>query len=116
MGSCKKPGLPWDLSKGQDNFFPVSDLISVKDVKDPYQLELELQINGKVVQKDLTGNMHFKIDDIIEYTSQYVTINDGDVIMMGTPQGVGPMRPGDKVEGWLRQGEQVLATLKFDVI
>ena len=85
-------------------------------MKDPYQLELNLQINGKTVQKDVTGNMYYKVDDIIEYVSKYVTINEGDIILTGTPDGVGPMRPGDKVDGTLLQGKDVLARLLFDVI
>ena len=116
QGAAKKAGLPWELSKGQDNFLPLSELVDVKNVKDPYQLELHLQINGKTVQKDLTGNMYYKVDDIIEYVSKYVTINEGDLILTGTPEGVGPMKPGDHVDGKLLQGEDVLARLLFDVV
>ena len=114
--SFQGAGRPWELAKGQDNFLPVSDLIELKDVKDPYQLDLHLQINGKTVQKDVTGNMYYKIDDIIEFVSRFITLNDGDLILMGTPDGVGPMKPGDHIDGKLSQGENVLASLLFDVI
>lgn len=46
--------------------------------------------------------MHFKIDDIIAFVSQFVTINEGDIILTGTPEGVGPIKPGDQVQGFLR--------------
>lgn len=87
-----------------------------KDVKDPYQLELNLAINGKTVQKDRTGNMHYKIEEIIEYVSKYVTVNEGDLILTGTPEGVGPVRKGDRIDGKLLQGEDAIARLLFDII
>ena len=54
-------------------------------------------VNGKIRQKDLTKNMHFKIDEIISYISTYITLDDGDLILTGTPDGVGPVMSGDKV-------------------
>lgn len=59
--------------------------------------------------------MHFKIDDIISYTSQYVTINEGDIILTGTPEGVGPIKPGDRVSGFLREDGKILGRLLFEV-
>jgi 2-keto-4-pentenoate hydratase/2-oxohepta-3-ene-1,7-dioic acid hydratase in catechol pathway len=96
---AKKDSLSWDLSKGQDNFCPVSPFIPAKDIKDTYALELHLQINCKTVQRDINGNMHYKIDDIIEYVSKFMTLNEGDLILMGTPNGIGPVNVGDKIEG-----------------
>jgi acylpyruvate hydrolase len=116
QGVAKKGGLPWDLSKGQNNFCPVSPLITAKHIKDPYALELHLQINGKTVQRDITGNMHYKIEDIIEYVSKYMTLNEGDLILTGTPDGVGPICVGDKVEGRLLEGENVVSKLSFEVV
>lgn len=56
-----------------------------------------MTVNGKIRQKDLTKNMHFKIDEIISYISTYITLDDGDLILTGTPDGVGPVMSGDKV-------------------
>lgn len=108
--------MPWDLAKGQDNYCPVSEFIPKASVPDPYSLLLHLQINGKTVQKDLTGNMHYKIDELIHYASQYMTLNEGDLILTGTPEGVGPVRVGDEVDGRLVDGGKDLAKLVFKVI
>ena len=53
-------------------------------------------------QKDLAGNMHFKIDYLISYISQYISLSEGDLILTGTPNGVGPVVPGDKVEAYAK--------------
>lgn len=94
---AKKAGLPWDLSKGQDNFCPVSEFVDSGLIINPYDLDLELSINGQIKQRSRTGEMHFKIEDIIAYTSQFMTLNPGDLILTGTPEGVGPISPEDKV-------------------
>jgi 2-keto-4-pentenoate hydratase/2-oxohepta-3-ene-1,7-dioic acid hydratase in catechol pathway len=59
--------------------------------------------------------MHFKIDEIISYVSQYITLNEGDLLLTGTPSGVGSVKKGDKVEGIARLGEKVVASLNFEV-
>ena len=87
----------------------------MKDVKNPYNVEIELLINDKLRQKTLCKEMHFKIDDIISYVSQFVTVNEGDIILTGTPEGVGPIQPGDRVAGFLREDEKVLGRLLFEV-
>ena len=60
--------------------------------------------------------MHFKIDDILSFASQYMTVNEGDIILTGTPEGVGPIKPGDKVEGKLRDNGRSIGELVFEVI
>jgi 2-keto-4-pentenoate hydratase/2-oxohepta-3-ene-1,7-dioic acid hydratase in catechol pathway len=59
--------------------------------------------------------MHFKIDEIISYVSRYITLNQGDLLLTGTPSGVGSVKKGDKVEAFARLGEHALATLAFEV-
>jgi acylpyruvate hydrolase len=58
---------------------------------DPYSLELELLVNGKMRQKDFTAEMHFKINNLVSYVSKFMTINEGDLLLTGTPMGVGPV-------------------------
>ncbi len=62
-------------------------------------------MNGQTRQKDCTGEMHFKINNIVSYISQYITINEGDLILTGTPSGVGRVEQGDKVEAFARFNE-----------
>ena len=104
---AKQKGFPWTLAKGQDNFCPVSDLI--KEEIDPYAVELHLVVNGQTRQKDLTSGMHFKVDDLISYCSQFITLNDGDLILTGTPEGVGPIKVGDKIEATAAHAGKVVA-------
>lgn len=95
QAEAKKKGFPWTLAKGQDNFCPITHLI--EDKIDPYGVELHLAVNGQVRQKDLTSGMHFKIDDLISYTSKFISLSEGDLILTGTPEGVGPIKIGDKI-------------------
>lgn len=112
QGFAKKKGFPWCISKGQDNFCPVSDLF---EGVDPYSLELELLVNGKPRQKDFTAEMHFKINNLVSYISSFMTINDGDLLLTGTPMGVGPVEQGDRVEAFVKFNDKKLATLDFTV-
>ena len=59
--------------------------------------------------------MHFKINNIVSYVSRFITINDGDLILTGTPSGVGPVEDGDRVQAFARFNQKVLAKLDFTV-
>jgi acylpyruvate hydrolase len=61
-------------------------------IEDPQSVDLLLRINDKVVQSDSTSSMYYKIPFLIEFLSQYMTLNPGDLILTGTPHGVGPIR------------------------
>lgn len=103
----KSKGLPWEISKAFDasaavgSFVPISKEINIQN------LNFELKLNDKTVQTGNTSDMIFTIDDIIEYVSQYITLNIGDLIFTGTPVGVGAVTPYDKLEGYL-EGEKLL--------
>jgi acylpyruvate hydrolase len=84
-------------------------------VKDPHNLELSLWINEKIKQNDNTGNMHFRIGEILEHISHYVTLNKGDLILTGTPSGIGPINIGDKLKANLKQDGKSLVEINFDV-
>lgn len=88
-------GFPSLIAKGQDNFCPISNMFS-KDV-DPYKVELELKVNKEVRQKELAGRMHFKIEEIISYASSFTRLEEGDLILTGTPPGINQLKIGDKV-------------------
>jgi 2-keto-4-pentenoate hydratase/2-oxohepta-3-ene-1,7-dioic acid hydratase in catechol pathway len=73
------------------------------------------KVNGQTRQKDSAGKMHFKIDYQISYLSQFFKLQEGDMILTGTPDGVGPVKAGDKCEGYARIGDKVIASLNFNV-
>ncbi len=115
QAEAKKAGWPWCFSKGQDNFLPLSEFIDKEKVPDPYALTLSLEVDGKPRQHDSTGQMIFRIDELIEYCSSMVTLHQGDIICTGTPEGVGPVQPGNRVLATLAGKDQVLAKLDFTI-
>lgn len=103
QNTAKANGSPWTISKSQDGFFAVSGFVPAEKVRNPHDLELSLQINGKYVQRDNTRNMIFQIPTLLEYLSRYMTLRAGDMLLTGTPAGVGPVRPGDYLHAQLQQ-------------
>lgn len=85
----------WSRAKGFDTFCPVSDRI-VK-VSNPDDLMLTTTVNGVVRQSSNTSDMIFNTATIVSYVSQAMTLLPGDLILTGTPSGVGPLRAGDRV-------------------
>lgn len=95
---AKKEGLPWDEAKGFDTFAPISRIVRRAAVPDPQDVDLQLTINGQVRQHGSTKAMLMPVPDLIARFSRSMTLERGDVIATGTPEGVGPLAPGDVVE------------------
>jgi 2-keto-4-pentenoate hydratase/2-oxohepta-3-ene-1,7-dioic acid hydratase in catechol pathway len=91
--------LPWYRSKNFDTFGPIGPkIVSHDEISDPHNLNIELKVNGEIRQSSNTKYLLFKIPDIIEYISQFLTLEEGDIVATGTPGGVGAILPGDKIE------------------
>ncbi|PKI65059.1 hypothetical protein CRG98_014528, partial [Punica granatum] len=90
-------GLPWTVAKGQDTFTPISSVLDKSMVPDPDNLELWLKVDDEIRQKGSTKDMIFKIPHLISHISTIMTLFEGDVILTGTPKGVGPVKVGQKV-------------------
>jgi 2-keto-4-pentenoate hydratase/2-oxohepta-3-ene-1,7-dioic acid hydratase in catechol pathway len=89
---------PWYVSKNVDTFCPVGPCIITPDaVENPMNLAIECQVNGETRQKDRTSSMIFDIPALIENITKFVTLEPGDVLSTGTPEGIGPIVPGDTV-------------------
>jgi 2-keto-4-pentenoate hydratase/2-oxohepta-3-ene-1,7-dioic acid hydratase in catechol pathway len=86
----------WARSKSFDTFAPIGPWIV--DGIDPLKLKIETLVNGKKKQESNTGELIFKIDEVVSFISHVMTLNPGDVIATGTPPGVGPVKPGDTVK------------------
>jgi len=65
---------------------------------DPNRLHLTTRLNGRTVQEDNTQSCVFKVEEVVSYVSRFMTLLPGDVVITGTPKGIGPMKPGDQVE------------------
>jgi len=100
---CKAKGLPWEKAKAFENSAVLSKNFISKKELDLKNIHFSLTLNEQVVQKGNSANMIFTIDDIIAYISQFVTLKIGDLIYTGTPAGVGPVKIGDKLSGYIDQ-------------
>ncbi|RJE49327.1 MULTISPECIES: fumarylacetoacetate hydrolase family protein [unclassified Dehalobacter] len=87
----------WSRAKDFDTFCPLGPWIET-DVADPDNLAVKLTLNGEVRQKSNTKNLVFRCFELVEYLSAIMTLLPGDVILTGTPGGIGAMNPGDRVE------------------
>ena len=95
----------WDKGKAFDTFGPVGPYIVTKDeIKDVQNLNLELRLNGKVMQSGNTKDMIFNVRYIVSYLSYFMTLKPGDVITTGTPPGVGM---GRKPQIFLKSGDEM---------
>ena len=99
QGKMKKAGQTWEKAKGLDNSWPISAVIPVESLGgDAQNSTLTLKINGEVRQQGSTSDMIHKIVPLIAYMSRFFTLKAGDVILTGTPAGVGPLSSGDALE------------------
>ena len=86
----------WTISKSFDGFLPLGPWI-VTDL-DPSALSVRARLAGAVKQSSNTSNLIFSVPYLIEYLSAVMTLEPGDLILTGTPSGVGPMAPGERIE------------------
>ena len=95
----------WDKGKAFDTFGPIGPYIVTKDeIKDVQNLNLQLKLNGKIMQKGNTQNMIFGVNHLVSYLSFFMTLKPGDIITTGTPPGVGM---GRKPQIFLKSGDEM---------
>jgi fumarylpyruvate hydrolase len=99
QGEAKKMGRPWEMGKAFDNSAPCTALKPVTMVGHPTKGAIWLKVNGQVKQKGDLADLIWNVPETIAYLSKLVTLQPGDLIMSGTPAGVGPVQRGDKLEG-----------------
>ncbi|KDQ61232.1 hypothetical protein JAAARDRAFT_152360 [Jaapia argillacea MUCL 33604] len=114
----KKKGLPWSAAKGFDTFTPIGSFIPLSSTPNAQNLNLTLKINGEIKQDGNTDQMIFPIPRLIEHISSIMTLEEGDLILTGTPSGVGPVTPGDKVSCTLSDPDtgSIISTLDFEAV
>lgn len=94
----KSKGLPWEVAKGFDTACPLSSFVPASAVSDPHNLRLRLSVNGQIRQDGCSADMINRIPQIIAHISHIFTLEPGDVILTGTPAGVGQVVAGDVME------------------
>jgi len=103
--NCKKKGLPWEIAKGFNHAAPLSNFFSMDKLNDKKDIDFSLKLNDKIVQSGNSRDMIFTFNQIIIYVSQFITLKMGDIIYTGTPAGVGPVKIGDRLTGFIEEGQ-----------
>jgi 2-keto-4-pentenoate hydratase/2-oxohepta-3-ene-1,7-dioic acid hydratase in catechol pathway len=106
QSECKAKGHPWEIAKAFDCSAPIGSFKKISTLKHPEDIAFGMKLNGEWVQQGHSRDMIFSFDKIVSYVSRFVTLNEGDIIFTGTPQGVGEVHVGDKLELFL-EGESV---------
>lgn len=85
----------------------MSQFISKKEIADPHNVDLWLSVNGEMRQEGNTNDLIFTIPQLISFISQYLTLEENDLIITGSPPKMGPVQPGDLIEGGIRNSVSI---------
>jgi 2-keto-4-pentenoate hydratase/2-oxohepta-3-ene-1,7-dioic acid hydratase in catechol pathway len=107
QSQAKKNGTPWAIAKGFDFSCPISKVYPITDLSILSRVDLFLEKKGRRVQYGNTANMIFPIDYLISYLSGFFILNPGDIVLTGTPEGVGPINKEDVLTYWSSFSEKV---------
>jgi acylpyruvate hydrolase len=94
---AKQDRLPWTLAKSLDSFTPLGPFISADKIRDHQDVTLWLKVNDQMKQHGSTKDMLFPIEVLLSYIAQRITLFPGDLVLTGTPSGVGPVVAGDRI-------------------
>jgi len=106
---AKALGLPWTVAKGFDTFGPISAVTPARNVGDPHDLAIRLEVNGDPAQVGSTRDMVHRVPDLISAASRIMTLERGDILATGTPAGVREIRDGDVLVGTIERVGRVVA-------
>ena len=101
QSQCKAKGHPWEVAKAFDYSAPMGSFKKISELNHPDDIAFGMKLNGKWVQQGHSRDMIFSFDRIVSYVSRFVTLCEGDYIFTGTPQGVGEVHVGDRLELFL---------------
>lgn len=101
QGEAKKLGRPWETGKAFDASAPCTAISAAADIGHPQRGEVVLEVNGEVRQRGDLADLIWNVPDTIAYLSTLFALQPGDLIFTGTPAGVGPVRVGDQMRGWV---------------
>ncbi|MCA6438048.1 MAG: fumarylacetoacetate hydrolase family protein [Bacteroidetes bacterium] len=111
QANCKAKGLPWEIAKAFDNSAPIGGFINKQDL-DLNNINFSLTINGQTKQVGNSNDLIFNFNQVIAYVTKFVTLKVGDLIYTGTPEGVGPVAIGDKLEGYINGNKLLNINIK----
>ena len=111
QGEAKKLGRPWEVGKAFEHSAPCTEIVPASQIGHPDHGAIWLKVNGEVKQKGDLNQMIWKTAEQVAILSRYFELQPGDVIFTGTPSGVGPVKKGDVLEGFV----EGVGTLKIKV-
>lgn len=97
--AAREQRRPWDLGKDVEQSAVLSEIVSANDIGHPSAGRIELRVNGEVKQSADISQLIHKVPEVIAHLSTFYHLNPGDLIYTGTPEGVGPVNSGDRLEG-----------------
>ncbi len=97
----KAEGKPWEISKAFDNSAVIGNFMPVEALGNVQDIRFRMDLNGTTVQNGHSAEMIFAIDELIAYVSRFFTLKIGDILFTGTPAGVGTVKPGDNLKGYI---------------
>jgi len=111
----QKKGYPWAFAKGADTFCPVGKFIPKSLIPDPNNVNLWLKVDNIIKQNGNTKDLIFKIPQLLSYISNVMTLEPGDLVLTGTPEGVGPVNAGQVITAGLNFESKSLSEILFRV-
>ena len=112
QAEAKTRGNPWSVAKGFDTFAPLGEFVPANEIADPQDLTLSCLVNGEKRQHGHTKDMIFTVSYLIAYCSRIFTLERGDLLYTGTPEGVGPVFHGDGLEARSHQLPTLAVTVR----
>jgi 2-keto-4-pentenoate hydratase/2-oxohepta-3-ene-1,7-dioic acid hydratase in catechol pathway len=109
---AKDKGLPWALAKGFDGSAPVSEFLPLSDFEDINNINFSLHVDGEEKQQGNSSLMLFSFNQIVSYISKFITLRSGDLLFTGTPKGVGPVKIGNILEGYIENKKLLNVEIK----
>ncbi len=113
QNEAKKANLPWSIAKESDTFAPVGSFIPKSRIPNAQNVEIWLKVNGEIRQKGNTSDQIFQIPQLIEYITKFITLEEGDILLTGTPEGVSRVKAGDVLVGGITGIEE--SKIEFNV-
>ncbi len=107
QAAAKKAGRPWDTAKGFDQSAPISRIHRSRDIGHPSSGRIWLAVNGELRQDSDLGQMIWDVSEAIAELSTYFTLQPGDLVFTGTPDGVGPLQRGDRIAGGVQGVDEI---------
>ena len=111
QSAAKDQRLPWDLAKDVEQSAVLGEIAPAAEIGHPREGRIELQLNGETRQSSDVSQLIHKVPDIIAHLSTFYHLQPGDVIYTGTPEGVGPVKPEDKITGSIARVGTIALTI-----